>query len=118
MENIQRGQRLPGSLNLNRPLQSRNPIALNLKRRLVKFSQGQRHFMKARVHFTEHGIRLVFSGREPLTGMASRENFDSLLDGGHGIKMELALGDGFDHFFAQHQVVHIFAREAAHLDHR
>src|SRR5271154_2174345 len=93
------------------------------EKRLVELSEGYRHFMQAGVYFAEDGVGFVFSVGEALAGVASRENFDALFDGGDRVEMELAFGDRFDYFFAQHQVVHIFrgyqdpliSREAFHF---
>jgi hypothetical protein len=78
------------------------------KKDLVELSQGKGHFVEAGVHFAEDCVGLVFSGGEAFTGVAACENFDALFNRGDGIEMELAFGYGFDYFFAEHEVVHIF----------
>jgi len=67
--------------------------------------------VEAGVHFAEDCIGFVFSGRQALAGVSTGQDFDALFDRGDRIKVELALGYGFDHFFAQHQVVHVFRRD-------
>ena len=79
--------------------------------RLIELAESQGHFVEARVHFAEDGVWLVFSVREAFTSVAASQDFDALFYRGDGIKVELAFRNRFDHFFAQHQVIHIFRRD-------
>src|SRR5580704_4668656 len=76
-------------------------------RLLIELSQRDGHFVESGVHLTEHGVWLVLSGGEALPGVATSQDFNPLFYGGDGIQVELAFRDGFDHFFTEHQVVHV-----------